>query len=112
MARMSRSQTSSPISFTTKTRLYKALVVFMLLYSCEACTFHGYRHLKTSTSHQYKRASPEHLRINCWPTRAHPGDRQTTKADMDLTSHQAHLSVQDCAPGHYRGRQMKAGWKK
>ncbi|KAH3796639.1 hypothetical protein DPMN_150208 [Dreissena polymorpha] len=53
---------------------------------------------------QAQRVCPEHDCNTCWLTRAHTGDRQTTKAGLVWTRHQARLSVQECSPGHIRGR--------
>ncbi|KAH3774324.1 hypothetical protein DPMN_175703 [Dreissena polymorpha] len=41
---------------------------------------------------------------DCWSTRAPTGDHQMTKVRLALTRHQAQLPVQDCSPGHARGR--------
>ena len=51
---------------------------------------------------QDQRVRPEHDCNTCWAERAPTGDRQTTKAGLVWTRHQAQLFVQDCSPGHTR----------
>ncbi|KAH3833891.1 hypothetical protein DPMN_107207 [Dreissena polymorpha] len=53
---------------------------------------------------QDQRVRPEHDCNTCWSTKASNGDRQTTKAVLVWTRHQASLSVQDCSSGHTTGR--------
>ena len=58
-----------------------------------------------------QRVCPEYHTSTCWPIRAPPGDRQKTKAVLVWTLHQERLFLQDCSPGHARGRSTRGSQK-
>ena len=119
MARLSRIWKSNKISFHTKFRLYKSLVVSILLYGCESWTLVAdtgkrlqafenkcmRKLLQISyTEYRTNKESLGQCRIACWYTRTPADNRQTTETGLVCTHRQAQQSLQDHSSGHSGGK--------
>ncbi|GFR90078.1 endonuclease-reverse transcriptase [Elysia marginata] len=108
----------SSISFKAKHKLFRSLVISILIYGCETWTLLAdterriqvfenkcLRKLFVQRSRN-KRVCPRISRCICWSARTFTGDSETAETGLVWTCHQTRQSFQDNSPGH-SGRQAQ-----